>query len=231
MERTYDLVSAILKGNLYRKNHLPNSILMIKYILEKRNINLCETSDDGRVNSCMDENEIIQILSEELPNRIDKAPPRMWYDMLIFDYQHGWLPVNIKTTTTLTSDNVGNLALCVYAYTDEPLDLYERHNNGKMARILTEKLKQKRYNYNSKKDYYFVIVNKNNKDIIVNSVKGLTKLTPNINNLPYQVCWNKNKIFKYRHITESIEMLVAAVQEPERSWKEVFLNDIRGITL
>lgn len=31
---------------------------------------------------------------------------------------YGWIPVNIKTTTTLTNDNTGNLAMCVYAYTD-----------------------------------------------------------------------------------------------------------------
>jgi hypothetical protein len=33
-------------------------------------------------------------------------------------------------------------------------------------------------------------------NIIVNSVKGLTILTPNINNLPFQVCWDKNRIFR-----------------------------------
>ena len=37
----------------------------------------------------------------------------------------------------LTSDNVGNLTLCVYAYTDEPLDLYKRYKNGRMGKILT----------------------------------------------------------------------------------------------
>ena len=67
----------------------------------------------------------------------------MWYDILIYDYQYGWLPVNIKSTTTLTSDNTGNLAMCVYAYTDEELDLDEVYNNGNMSKILVEKLKKK----------------------------------------------------------------------------------------
>ena len=39
----------------------------------------------------------------------------MWYDILIYDYQYGWLPVNIKTTTTLTSDNTANQQ-CVFIY-------------------------------------------------------------------------------------------------------------------
>ncbi len=53
---------------------------------------------------------------------------------------------------------------------------------------------------NSKKDYYFLVINKNNKNIIINSVKGLNILTPNLNNIPYQVYWNKNKKFEYKSI-------------------------------
>ncbi len=61
-----------------------------------------------------------------------------------------------------------------------------------MSNILYNKLKNKEYNKNNKKDYYFIILNKTNTDdIIINSIKGLTILTPNINNLPFQVCWNK----------------------------------------
>jgi hypothetical protein len=232
MERAIRKISAMWKGKLYRRNNLPNSLLTIKYILQKRTIKLCETSDDGRINSCMDEDEIIRILLEELPNRIYKPKARMWYDILMYDYQYGWLPVNIKTTTTLTSDNTGNLAMCVYAYTDEQLNLYKTYQNGRMSIILIKKLEKKEYNYNNKKDYYFVVVNKeNNKDIVVNSVKGLTEITPNINNLPFQVCWNKNRIFRYKHITKSIEMLLNAIQKPKPSWKETFLNNVRKITL
>jgi hypothetical protein len=62
----------------------------------------------------------------------------------------------------------------------------------KINNILYNKLKNKEYNKNNKKDYYFIILNKTNTDdIIINSIKGLIILTPNINNLPFQVCWNK----------------------------------------
>jgi hypothetical protein len=230
MEKSLTQILPIIKGRLYRRNKLPNSLLRVKYILEKRTINICKTNDDGRINSCMDEGEIIRILLEELGNRIYKPKARMWYDILIFDYLHGWLPVNIKTTTTLTSDNTGNLTMCVYAYTDEQLNLYKQYQNGKMSQILIEKLNKKQYNYNDKRDYYFVVVNKqNNKDIIVNSVKGLSELTPNINNIPFQVCWNKNRIFKYKHISENIRMLLDAFQKPKPSWKETFLHNIRQV--
>ena len=232
MDKAITKIVAIYKGKKFRRKHLPNSIIKIKNILQQRNIKLCETSDDGRINSCMDEDEIIRILSEELPKRIYKPKARMWYDILVLDFQYGWLPVNIKSTTTLTSDNTGNLAMCVYAYTDERLNLHKTYQNGKMSKILTDKLKKNKYNLIDKKDYYFVVVNKEKKnDIIVNSVKGLTELTPNINNLPYQVCWNKNRTFTYKKIIDNIKLFIEATQKPKPSWKEEYLAEMRSIKL
>ena len=104
---------------------------------------MCKATDDGRINSCMDEDEIIKILLETYSNRIFKPKARMWYDILVKDFQYGMLPVNIKSTTTLTSDNTGNLAMCVHAYTNQELHLYESYQNGQMSKILIEKLKSK----------------------------------------------------------------------------------------
>ena len=139
----------------------------------------------------------------------------MWYDILVFDYMYGWLPVNIKTTTTITSDNTGNLAMCVYAYTNEELDIHSdnTYENGKMSEILFYNLQMKKYNIRNKKDYYFIVLNKlDTKDIIINSVKGLTYLTPNINNLPFQVCWKKNKTFQYENINKKINLFINCLQ-------------------
>lgn len=232
MSRTISHIQSLVKGNIYRKHNLPNSLLTIQKTLQNHNITLSKTSADGRINSCLDEDEIVKILLKEFPDRIHKPKSRMWYDILIHDYKYGWLPVNIKTTTTLTSDNTGNLAMCVYAYTDQQLDLHKTYQNGIMSIVLLNKLAKKEYNYDSKKDYYFVVVNKENKnDIIINSVKGLTELTPNINNLPFQVCWNKNRIYNYKPISKNIKMLLNAIQKPKPSWKETFLANIREITL
>ena len=225
-------IQSIIKGKIFRKNRLPNSLLTIQKILQENNLSLCKTSEDGRINSCIDEDEIIKILSEKIPNRILRQKKRMWFDVAIFDYIYGFLPVNIKTSTTLTSDNTGNLAMCVYAYTDEKLDITKFYKNGDMSKILLDKLNRKEYNSTDKKDYYFVVINKTNKnDIIINSVKGLTNITPNLNNLPFQIRWNKNKNFKYKKMTENIKMLINAFQKPKLSWKETFLNEIRNIKL
>ena len=68
-------------------------------------------------------------------------------------------------------------------------------------------------------------------DIIVNSVKGLTILTPNINNLPFQVCWNKNRTFTYEKINKKIKLFIDCLHKPKPSWKQVFMMNIRTIDI
>jgi len=220
------------RGCIWRMNRLPLIMYKIQNYLKLQAFQFSNQNEDGRINSCIDEDEVIKILIEKFGEKIKKPKIRMWYDILAFDYMYGWLPINIKTTTTITSDNTGNLAMCVYAYTDEILDIHrdKSYENGKMSDILFNKLKNKNYNRNHKKDYYFIVLNKNNaSDVIVNSVKGLTILTPNINNLPFQVCWDKNRVFTYENINKKIKLFINCLQKPKPSWKEVFMANIRTL--
>ncbi|NQV76948.1 MAG: hypothetical protein HQ490_01160 [Lutibacter sp.] len=191
-------------------------------------------NEDGRINSCIDENEVIKLLIEKFGEKIKKPKVRMWYDILAFDYMYGWIPINVKTTTTKTSDNTGNFAICVYAFTNEKLDIHSEntYKSGKMSVILLNKLKTKQYNTNNKKDYYFIVLNKTDaSDIIVNSVKGLTLLTPNIHNLPFQICWKKNRAFKYEKISKKIKLLVDCFQKTKLSWIDNFMTNIKTLDL
>ena len=75
-------------------------------------------------------------------------------------------------------------------------------------------------------------INKNNyNDIIINSLKGLSILSPNINNLPFQICWNKNRNFKYENIQIKIKSFIECLQKPKPSWKEIFMENMRSIQL
>ena len=222
------------RGCILRLKQLPLIMYKIKKYLKLQAFQFATQNKDGRINSCIDEDGVIKLLIEKFGAKIKKPKIRMWYDILAFDYIYGWLPTNIKTTTTMTSDNTGNLAMCVYAYTDEILDIHrdKTYENGKMSNILFNKLKNKKYNTNNKKDYYFIVLNKTNEnDIIVNSVKGLTILTPNINNLPFQVNWSKNRFFKYENINKKIKLFIDCLQKPNSSWKEVFMTNIRTIDI
>jgi hypothetical protein len=223
-------IQAWFRGTMTRMKRLPLIMYYMQQYLKTKSFKFSNKKTDGRINSCDDEDEIVKMLAERFGDRIKTPKIRMWYDILVFDFMYGWLPVNIKTTTTLTSDNTGNLAMCVYAYTDEKLDIYRDYSNGKMSEVLFEKLKHTKYNTTPKKDYYFLVLNKtDSRDIIVNSVKGLTILTPNINNLPFQVCWNKNRVFQHEHIEKKIQHFIERLQKPKPSWQETFMANMRTL--
>jgi hypothetical protein len=59
----------------------------------------------------------------------------------------------------------------------------------------------------------------------------MINLTSNINNLPFQICWNKNRIFKYENINKKIKLFIDCLQKPKLSWKEVFMTNIRTLYL
>jgi hypothetical protein len=237
LQTSYDETKIIkiqkwFRGCVLRLKQLPLIMYKIQKYLKSQEFQFSNQNEDGRINSCMDEDQLIKLLIKQFGEKIKKPKIRMWYDISAFDYMYGWIPINIKTTTTMTSDNTGNLAMCVYAYTNEILDIYRNksYENGKMSEVLFDKLKNKKYNTNNKKDYYFIVLNKTNvNDVIVNSVKGLTILTPNINNLPFQVCWDKNRNFKYENINKKIKQFVDCLQKPKPCWKEIFLSNIRTL--
>lgn len=222
------------RGSIVRLKRLPLILYKIQKYLKSCTLQFSSQTNDGRVNSSLDENIISNLLLNKFQNNIRISKIRNWYDLLVFDYYYGWLPVNIKTTNKTNSDNVGNLAICVYAYTDyihnTLLDLEKVYKNGEMSEILVSKIIQKKYNRINKKDYYFLVLNKNNSEnIIINSVKGLTTLTPNANNLPFQVSWKKNEVFVYDKISVKLDMFIKCLQKPAISWKEKFIVNIRKI--
>ncbi len=221
-------IQSLVRGFLCRLKRLPMILYIIQKYLKKKNLHLSQKNKDGRVNSSLDEDHIMDILKKKYRKRMKIPNIRMWYDLLLYDRLYGWIPVNIKSTTMKTNDNTGNLAMCVYAYTDEYLKLDKNYHNGMMSKILFQKLKFKKYNVSYKKDYYFIVINKTDtQDIVVNSVKGLTKLCPNINNLPYQVCWDKNRTYQYRPLHRVVQFFIDCLKVNNPGWKNIFMNSIQ----
>ena len=224
-------IQKIVRGFLCRIKRLPLFLYIIHNYLSSVFYSFSISTDDGRINSFIDENNIIKILCTKYGEHRIKVPKiRMWYDVLIYDRICGWLPVNIKSTSTKTRDNTGNLAMCVYAYTNEKLDLYKTYENGIMSNIFIEKLRTKEYNYSFRKDYYFLVFNKQKpKDIIINSIKGLQIIYVNNNNLPFQVCWNKNRNYEYKGVINSIGLLLSSMKKIKHTWKKNFIDNIINI--
>ncbi len=231
MKKLVVKIQKLYRGYTTRVDRMPKIMYKIKHYLKNESFKCSKQTNDGRVNSSLDENEISEKLIGHFGNDvIKKTKCRMWYDIKAFDSVHGWIPVNIKTTSMETSDNTGNLAMCVYAYTNENLDLDKSYSNGPMSRLFYTKLLNKEYNVDLKKDYYFIVLNKNDsQDIIINSVKGISHITPNSNNLPYQICWNKNREYNYECIDVKIEKMISALKKSPPSWKEKFIENIRNL--
>jgi len=120
MEMNIDLKKIIkiqswYRGTIFRLKRLPMILYIIKKHIQTQDFLLSNKTIDGRVNSFIDEEMIVSSLVKKFGKDRIKKPKRkrMWYDILVFDYRYGWLPLNIKTTTTLTNDNIGNLALLI----------------------------------------------------------------------------------------------------------------------
>lgn len=225
-------IQKVFKGYIVRSRRLPLILYIIQKYLKSYDFTCSEIFEDGRNNSSLDEINIIKVLINKFQSKIIVPKIRLWYDILVYDKIYHWIPVNIKTTKMLTRDNTGNLAMCVHAYTNYNLTLnYNKsYSNGLMSSILINKLKNKEYNNNYKKDYYFIVLNKTNtKDIIINSILGLNKINTNINNLPFQVCWNNNRTYKRDMITNKIDLFIKCLTNYKNNWKSNFLNNIKSL--
>lgn len=82
---------------------LPNLLCDIVDFLQKQDLNLSKNSPDGRINSALNEDEIIDILSSKFT--IERPDMRDWYDFS-FEENEQFYPVNIKISTTKTADNL-----------------------------------------------------------------------------------------------------------------------------
>ena len=224
-------IQSKIRQFLYKINNLPNSIKYISLVLSKTNFKCSKLTNDGRTNSNLDEDMAIKILTGDnyLENRIYIPKPRHWFDICVRDYQYNWLPINIKSTTTLTADNTGNLACLVQSLTNEELIKEKSYTNGDMAKLFIKSLKNDNLNKKYKKDYYFLVIKKDSNDIYVNSLKGLSYLNPNINNLPFQIKWERNKEFRYKNVKIILKMVINTIKKPVISWRELFINEIRNI--
>tara|TARA_E500000331_G_scaffold357423_1_gene419075 strand:+ start:1970 stop:2809 length:840 start_codon:yes stop_codon:yes gene_type:complete len=224
--------------------HLPKILLDIKnYILERKIECSKYTVFDGRTNSCIDENKIVSYLMSHsmLKERVRKAEKRFWYDIKVYDEEFGWIPVNIKTTTLQTADNVGNMSICVQAFTNIFMDMEERQNNGQLTTKLISRLKNKDYNDDFRKDYFFLVINKDDpRDIIVNSVLGISNISPNVNNLPFQVKWINNSKYTLQNLHNDpkecvkmrvLEHLRTMQKKSVKTWQEKFLSEFREMSL
>lgn len=170
---------------------------------------------DGRLNSSVNEEEILNAIKHFFPIQLPKA--REWWDFS-FEENGIFYPVNLKTTTTKTADNL-NCKLGIYYAL---CGLLPTFNNE----IAWEKYFQKLHEdlgKNTDRDYYFLIINKNDpKDIFINSLKGIQTLQPN--NLPFQCKWDNNREIIQRDFDGSKNFILSALAKSIKLRSSIYLK-------
>ncbi|NHA47008.1 restriction endonuclease [Helicobacter pylori] len=181
---------------------IPTQLNEIAEFLKTNPYNLSQPLQDGRLNSSINEEEILNTIKGNFPIQLPKA--REWWDFS-FEENKIFYPVNIKTTTTKTADNLNGKLGIYYAL----CGLLPEFNNE----IAWEKYFQKLHKdlgTNTNRDYYFLIINKNDpKDVFINSLKGIQTLQPN--NLPFQCKWDNNREIVQRSFIESKNFILSAL--------------------
>ncbi len=181
---------------------IPTQLNKIAEFLKTNPYSLSQPLQDGRLNSSVNEEEILNTIKDYFPIQLLKA--REWWDFS-FEENDIFYPVNIKTTTTKTADNLNGKLGIYYAL----CGLVPEFNNE----IAWEKYFQKLHKdlgTNTNRDYYFLIINKNDpKDIFINSLKGIQTLQPN--NLPFQCKWDNNREIVQRSFIESKNFILSAL--------------------
>ena len=92
------------------KTMLPQMLLEMVEFLKKQNLHLSTQSRDGRINSAFNEDEIFNLLEQHFS--INRPNMRDWVDFS-FSENEVFIPVNIKVSTTKTTDNL-NCKLGIY---------------------------------------------------------------------------------------------------------------------
>lgn len=177
---------------------------MVEYIKEHP-VNLSTRvtlGGDGRIDSTINEDEVIRHLQEvpEFRQIIMTPPPRAFYDFAITE-NGKTIYVNIKVSdfANHAADNCSSkegLAHALTGLTSFPTGFVKFHE------IICN-------NIRSGYDYYFLVVNKrDHSDAYWTSLKRIKVLVPNGNNLPFQCDWASNREFSGRSEEEATRYLL-----------------------
>jgi len=183
----------------------PSKLVEVVEFLNSIAIAVSEKHGDGRVNSIDDEDTIIDLLIDKYgAENVEKPVERNWWDVKVFGY-----PLNIKSSKYgSAADNFSSKAAILYALTDLPEDKV----NVQSWKKFQDALKNHSSNDNNR-DYYIFSLNKVTNEVHLTSLKTLNKLTPNGNNLPFQIKWKDNINPVERTHRQAYDFLVGCYKE------------------
>ena len=194
---------AILSVSKQHTMYPPELVTVVKY-LNSINISVSEGHEDGRVNSIVDEDTVIDLLIQKFGDAIEKPKARNWWDIKVFGY-----PLNFKSSKYgSAADNFSSKAAVLYALTDLPEDKVKVSS----WKAFQDALKNNAQEENNR-DYYIITLNKVTNEVHLSSLKTLAKLTPNGNNLPFQIKWKDNATHVKRTHQQAYDFLVGCYKD------------------
>lgn len=171
---------------------------------------------DGRLESNQHEDEVVSLLKTHFKNHknlvFHEAPIRHWYDCKIINKKSGKeYPINIKSTFLESgqADNSSSKKGMAYAISGKEMknDSYEELNACLSAP-----------DYTGDSDYYFLVIDKKTNNSFFTSLLRIDTLTPNGNNLPFQIKWRDNLENKFYRDRRAAIKYVASVYKA--SWDQ-----------
>ena len=196
--------------------HFPHLLNKMVEFLRTQNLLLSQRSRDGRINSAFNEDEIFSLLEANFD--INRPNMRDWVDFS-FTENGQFYPVNIKVSTTHTTDNLNCKLGIYYALTGQIPPFSNGVDWESYFRTLHENLGE------NPKDYYFLLVNKDDsRDIFATSLKSLKHIIPNGNNLPFQAKWDANREIVNRDFDSAKEFLLDAFEKSLKLRADAYLS-------
>lgn len=192
--------------------------------LDSSELVLAADTIDGRLDSALNEAEVLAWLKKYIPEIKESKEIRKWYDCTYKGY-----PFNIKITMGNTADNMSSKWGLLYAMTGISVEEYKGYGNiNNWAPFNTALVKNVQC---SNKDYGFIVVFKDTKQIFLSSLKRVKVAVPNGNNLPLQIKWKDNLKYSDRTQEMQINYIMSIYKqswlkkvsglEPLMAWKEL----------
>lgn len=197
--------------------NIPQPIEDICTYLQNQELSLSSNLKDGRINASINEDELIKAIQKNFDIRVPKS--RAWYDFAV-ETDNDFYPINIKVTDTTHADNLNCKLGIYYALT------------GLLPHFPNEVNWLDFFNYlhldfgkRKDKDYYFLVFNKqNNTDVFCTKLKGLEKIQPNGNNLPFQSKWDINRKIINRTFDEAAKFILSTFGESIKLRSDIYFN-------
>ncbi|MDR2151632.1 MAG: restriction endonuclease [Helicobacteraceae bacterium] len=189
----------------------------ISEFVAAQKIKLSAQVEDGRINASINESEVINVIKERFD--IDIPRSRNWFDFSI-ENSSEFYPINIKITDTTHADNLSCKLGIYYALAGRFPDFPNEIGWLSYFEKLSESIKD-----NCEQDYYFLVINKQDTaDVFVNSLKGLSSLHPNGNNLPFQCRWDRNRNHTPRSFNEAKDFILSNLAASVKLRSKIYLN-------